>query len=235
MDAHAVGKFLPLLAAMLLAACTQTQYVAYDDNKNEVNPFSRTVEFDLSRKFYRDPPECAVVLPFTVEGKRHPYASVIEESLARHLTAKMSRVIGPAERHGLTRNLAVDLSHPGDRKVFARSTRCRGFIEAKPWGGESIYAVFWTQSRIGLDVSIGLADDDAVVWRARHVATRSDGGFPLSPFSAAFSLFEATRLSTDGDVSFSLVDDAVRRIVKTLPDTRFPVAALRRGKVTPPE
>ena len=63
--------------------------------------------------------------------------------------------------------------------------------------------------------------DDKVVWQARHVATRSDGGVPLSPASAIVNIFQAASFQGDGDVNFSLADDAVRRIVKTLPDVRY--------------
>ncbi len=236
MSRKRLQKFLALGALVALAACAETRYVAYDaKGKEGVNPFDRTIEFKVANAFYKDPPDCAVVLPFLVKGKPHRHARVIEDSLARHLSAKMNRVIGPMERRRLVRSMAVDLSHAGDRAAFARANRCRAFVEAKPWGGEDVYVLFWTQSRIGLDVTLSRAGDQRAVWRARHVATRSDGGLPLSPFSAAFSAFSAARLKSDGDVAFSLVDDAVRRMVKTLPDTRYPVSGLRQGKVTAPD
>ena len=225
-------KILALFALVTLAACAETRYVTYDGGEKEANPFARTIEFDLTGEFYKDPPECAVILPFTVDGKPHRHAAVIEESLARHLAAKMNRVIGPLERRRLTRSMAVDLSHPTDRAAFARTNRCRAFVEAKPWGGDDVYVLFWTQSRMGLDVTMTAADGETVLWRARHVATRSDGGLPLSPLSAAFGAFSAARHNSDDDVAFSLVDDAVRRMVKTLPDTRYPVSGLRQRQVT---
>ena len=225
-------NFLALFALAALAACAETRYVAYDGGGKEPNPFARTIEFDLTGKFYKDPPECAVILPFMVNGKPHSHAGVIENSLARHLAAKVNRVIGPMERRRLARAMAVDLSHPDDRAAFARTNRCRSFVEAKPWGGDDVYVVFWTQSRMGLDVTMTAADGETVLWRARHVATRSDGGLPLSPLSAAFNMFSAARHNSDGDVAVSLVDDAVRRIVMTLPDTRNPVSRQRRRQVT---
>jgi hypothetical protein len=232
MNQKIARKFLALLALVTLAACAETRYVAYDGGKEAASPFARTIEFDLTGKFYKDPPECAVILPFTVDGKPYRHARVIEDSLARHLSAKMNRVIGPLERRRLVRAMAVDLSHPADRAAFARTNRCRAFVEAKPWGGDDVYVLFWTQSRIGLDVTMTAIDGKTALWRARHVATRSDGGLPLSPFSAAYNMFNAARFTSDGDVAFSLVDDAVRRIAKTLPDTRYPVSGPRRQQVT---
>jgi hypothetical protein len=209
------------LAAVVLSACTETRYVAYDDSEKEGGAFNRTVEFEVKKTFYDDPPECAVVLPFQVEGKAHPHSGIIENAMARQLSGRMTRVVGPMERNHLTRNLAVDLSHTGDRKTFARSTKCGFVLEAKPWNTESTYLVFWSQARIGLEMSLIRVRDDKVVWQARHVAARSDGGIPLSPVSAIYNIFQAASFQGDGDVNFSLADDAVRRIVKTLPDVRF--------------
>ena len=62
--------------------------------------------------------------------------------------------------------------------------------------------------------------DDAVLWKARHVANRSDGGLPFSIIGVAVAGFEAARFRADEDVPDSLIDDAVRRMMVTLPDVR---------------
>lgn len=213
-----------LLTAVLIAgfaaACSQTRYTRYDEAAEQTNPFDRQVEFELTRHFYDDPPRCVVVMPFLVDGKRHPKAEVIETALARHLSGKVERVMGPRARDRAARSLAVDLTTETGRSAFARSARCGFQLEAEPWGGESMYAVFWTQSRIGLQVQMTRVEDQTLIWRARHVAKRSEGGLPLSPLSAVYNLFTATEFRADGDVDLSLADDAARRICKTFPDTR---------------
>ena len=85
----------------------------------------------------------------------------------------------------------------------------------------------WAERQIGL--AIGLIDlrDDAVLWRARHAARRGAGGAPLSPLSLLVSTGAAARFAADADVPLSLLDDALRRTLATLPDLRG--AELRTG------
>ena len=228
-----IKKSLPLLAMLAmtaLAACAETRYVAYEDDEAIASLFSRSVAFKVAGAYYRDPPDCAVVMPFLADGRRPANAAIIENALARHLSAKVSSVVAAAERRRLARTLAVDLSRAQGRAALARAAGCGFLVEAAPWGGDGAYALVWTQARIGLEVRMIRARDDRVVWRARHAATRSKGGLPLSPFSAVTNVLTAARFNADGDVAFSMADDAVRRIFETLPSTR--PAAPRRGRVT---
>ena len=222
--------FLLTVALATLGACAQTQYAQYGKN-DESGMLDRKVGFQVTAAFYENPPRCAVVAPFEGAKDIGRRALVIEESLARQFSGRIDRVIGPRIRDKLVREFAVDLNHPGDRKSFARSARCEFLVESRPWGGDSVFALFWTQERIGLDVQMVRARDGAVVWKARHTATRSEGGFPLSPFSAVYNLVTVGQFKTDGDLANSLVDDATRRIVATLPDVRtYGIASARRMK-----
>ena len=63
------------------------------------------------------------------------------------------------------------------------------------------------------------SSDDVTLWKARHTASRSDGGLPLSPFSAPLSAFQAASLAGDDDVTPSMVEDVVRRLFATLPNS----------------
>ena len=215
--------FIAVAPLLFLAACAETTYVGYQGEEASPGMFSRQVEFKVSKAFYRDPPDCVVVLPSAASDKVQGdgRGRAIEAALARQLSDRVNRVIGPNERDRLDRRLALDLSRPSDRRVFARQVRCGFFVQAKPWGGASINAVIWTQARVGLEVMMTRAGDGAVLWQARHVATRSGGGLPLSPFSIVSNAFMAARLNADGDVPLSLIDDALRRMVRTLPNTRY--------------
>lgn len=224
--------FIGILSLMLLAACTETRYIRYQGEKGSPDMFSRQVEFNVSKSFYRDPPDCVVVVPSSTAGKGQgdSRSRVVEDALARQLSGKVNRVIGPNERDRFVRRLALDLSRPGDGRVLARQARCGFFVWAKPWGGGSLYALVWTQTRVGLELVMTRAGGDDSLWQARHVATRSDGGFPLSPFSIASNAFMAARLNADGDVPLSLIDDALRRMIHTLPDTRYAMEQKPRGR-----
>jgi len=212
---------LALLQTGLLGACVNTEYVDWGAAPDEPPLGPRQVEYVLDTEFYRDPPFCAVVLPIRVNGRPVDFSDVIERTLARHLAGRLDRVIGPQERDHLERKLAVDLSDDRDRRIFARLQRCGHMVEAEPWRDGDTYALFWSEARIGLDVRMRRARDGFVVWRARHTATRTEGGLPTSFLSAAFNLFAAGSQHADPDVRLSVADDAVRRIVVSLPDTRL--------------
>jgi hypothetical protein len=64
------------------------------------------------------------------------------------------------------------------------------------------------------------AADGHVLWKARHIADRSDGGLSLSPIGIAVDTYSSTQFLSDREISDSVVDDAVRRIVRSLPDAR---------------
>ncbi len=209
------------IPAFLLAACVNTQYVDWGESEDDPPVGPRQVEYVLDNEFYRDPPYCVVVLPIRVDGRPVAFSGVVERTLARHLADRVERVIGPMERDHLVRDLAVDLSDERDRRTFARQQRCAHTVEAEPWRDGDTYALFWSEARIGLDVRMRRARDGFVVWRARHAATRSEGGLPTSVIGAALNLFAAGAQHADPDVRLSVADDAVRRIVVSLPDTRL--------------
>ena len=64
------------------------------------------------------------------------------------------------------------------------------------------------------------AADGHVLWKARHIADRSDGGLPLSPIGLVVDTYSSSQFSSDREIAESVVDDAVRRIVRSLPDAR---------------
>lgn len=215
--------FLLLIAVLSsTAACAgPTRYTGYGGEAEQPPPFGRTVEFEVTGDFYKDPPACAIVMPFEGRRDRDSRAVIVEESVARQLSMHFSRVVGPRARERMVRDLAVDLDNGRDRKVLARAARCGFFLESAPWGDEGVFALVWTQERVGLELRLVRARDGAPLWRARHVATRSEGGVPLSPLSAVYNIVTVGGFKADGDVPISLVDDATRRMLRTLPDTRF--------------
>ena len=79
------------------------------------------------------------------------------------------------------------------------------------------FALIWARLSIGLEVQLTRASDGRLLWKARHTASRSQGGITLSPLGAATHMVEAAALTSDADQATSLVADLTRRIVATLP------------------
>ncbi len=213
------GVVLSSLLCILvtLTACGPTRYTDYQARDEDAALLSRDVSVHLATGFYRPPPTCAVVMPVAGSGTER-LRRAIEESLHRHLVTKVNRVVGPVDRRRQERKLLVDLKHADDRALFVRQIRCSVLVEAKIWQSNEDFALVWSRKK--LDLEIIMVRDEALLWKARHTADRADGGLPLSPISAPFAVAKASRLHGDSDAMISLVDDAVRRIVASLPDTR---------------
>lgn len=208
-------------SSLLLSACLSTQYVSYGENEPSTVSLTRTVEVEITNEFYEDQIDCVTVLPASAESDEHPAKQLaVEDAVARHLKMKITEVIDRRDRNALTRQLALDLAHPDDRNRYATMTKCSHFALIRPWGGDDHYLVFWSRKALGVEVTITDAVGNATLWKARHVAQRSNGGLPLSPVGAVMSLFEASTFTADNDISLSLADDVARRIVQTLPDMR---------------
>ena len=214
---------LSLLGWLLLAAAggcqpTTTTYSPYQNN-NQANPlFDRTVTFYVGGQFHRTPPDCTMVLP--VLGAPEPLAHAVERSLAQHLAGRVPRVIDGFERRRAERRHAMNVGHPGDRRRLAEMLRCDVFMRAQVIEAGDDYVVFWSRRRLGLELLMTRVLDDVVIWKARHVANRSDGGVPFSLIGIAVAGLKATQLQADHDVPDSLIDDAIRRMMVTLPDVR---------------
>ncbi len=213
-----------LACAVALASC-RTEYRAYGERPvtSDDVPIEaldgRRVFFRVERAFYRDPPECVVVLPAS-DGRAAATATArIESAVARHLRDKVPRVIGPLRRDRAVRRLALDLNHVGDRRRFAQIERCDAFLRWRAIGSSSDNFLVWSHRDFGLDVEM-FREPDRTLWKASHVARRSDGGLPLTPISAPIAIYEAGRFSNDRDILPSMIDDTLRRLVTSLPDVR---------------
>ncbi len=215
---------LRIILVISLSGCQQTAYRSYDARPRLQNSSeARLVRYQVSKAFYRLAPDCVVVLPAQGKAKSKD-KMLIERAAARHLRGKIAQVIGPDERLRLTRRLALDHTDPADQRYFAshqyKGLLCRYLAIPSIRGIEQNFALFWASRRVhlGLEITSALTGDS--LWRGDHLADRSDGGLPLSPFSLGSAAIRASRLNGDKDMLPSMIDDVFRRILKTLPDTR---------------
>ena len=204
-------------AAGLTAACTTTTYRGYDGEPAGALPWDREIVYEVDPAIYATSLACVVVAP-APHGEDSPLAEIIERSLARHLSERVGRVIGPAERRRLERALAFDLSAAGDRRHFGDSTGCSAFLDWTVIAASDEYALVFSQRRFGIEVTLSQAGAATVLWQAAHLTRRAEGGLPLSLVSVPLAAFEATRFHQDQDIVASMVEDAVRRLFVTLPD-----------------
>jgi hypothetical protein len=207
----------PLVA---LVACNGTHVAPYRSQvsgSRDAVPFVRVVEVELDRRFFTDPPDCVLVLPMAGASRQTPFSELVEKYLALHLGFRFGRVIYGVARDRMAARAGLDLTDQNDRKRFHEKVSCGYDVEFRMINAQLVFAVVWAQLSLGLEVRLNRARDGWVLWRARHTATRSDGGIAVSPLGALTSAVEATALASDGDQVVSLVADVTRRISATLP------------------
>lgn len=175
----------------------------------------------LQDAFLRDPPSCVVVLPMKTRARPELAARDVEAAIERFLAIRFGRVVAGAARDRLARHLALDLERPGDLGIFAVQSQCRHALSVAIGGGGLSYAIIWAERRLGLDLRlIRIGAPDNPLWWARDTGARGDGGPPLSPLGIAGAMFRAGRVAGDHEQGLSLLDDVLRRMMKSLPDVR---------------
>jgi hypothetical protein len=209
-----------IVLPLLLCACQGIDYQRLDDIHGESQrPWSRQVGYAIDPGLFRDPPDCVMVL--RAEGDvQSDLGAAIEDALARSLTAKVVRVVAPAERDRLARDLAVDPAEAAGQRLLARHARCRFFALAKVMSAQRVFALIWAELSLGLTIEIVRAADGQVLWTARHEVRRGDGGLPVSLLSLGGAAARAGMAVSDDEAMVSMVDDALRRMTVALPDLR---------------
>ena len=212
---------LLLLAGLLLAACQSTTYRPVTRHEAPTaSPMDRRVDFHVDKELYRDPPDCVVVLP--TKGIDDPgLARRIAAAYGRRLAGRVDRVILPQQRRRLARASALDLEHEADLRRFAALQRCAFHARAVNGRMSDSYMVVWSEKRIGFTLSLSRTSDEKALWWASHTARRGDGGLPMSPLSLLGSAAVAGSFHADEEIVDSLIDDALRRMIRTLPDMRL--------------
>ncbi len=218
---HLNATILILVMGISLAACARTNYVEYDKETRSVPGLPmRTVAVEVDDAYFGEFPDCTIIMPSRAAEGLGKFKPLVEEALAHQLTKKVSRVVGSKERDLRARQAALEVDRIEDRKELAAATGCKTLLYSRVVGPGHTYLVVWSQVQIGLEVVMLRATDGHVLWKARHIADRSDGGLPLSPIGFAVDTYSSTQFSSDGEIAESVVDDAVRRLVRSLPDAR---------------
>lgn len=225
-------RFKPAVAAGLaallgLGACNHVSYVdrghieTVGAGQGDGAPFDRQVNFHIHRAFYETPPDCVMVLPTVLpKGAGRTLGARIDDAVARHLSSRFDKVIGPRRVRAQSRKRAYDPGHPGDRKRLGRALQCDSYLEVETAGVESFYAIVWANVSLGLRLTMKRVRDGQVLWRGAHTAERADGGLPISPLGVGAGVFNAGRLAGDPDAVPSMIDDNLRRTLASLPDMR---------------
>ena len=211
-------KLIIVAMFFILSGCMVTTYTPVNSvqlEKKQSALFSQDVIYRISDDLYKEAPNCVIIWP-----TQDPKMPKIEAAVARYASERFVRVIGPKLRERNVRKWAFDLRSHADRQTFSRKVKCPFGINISTAQRNRDYFVVWSQQRLILTLDLKSMGQKKTLWSAHHSAKRSGGGIPLSPISFAINAAEAGLHQNDNDVAASLIDDAVRRMIVTLPDLR---------------
>jgi hypothetical protein len=211
------------IAVFIVAAsaqgCLNTSY--HDMRQKEAPPqiAERRVSFWLNKKVFNQLYPCVFVIPAKTPAPGLTLTA--ERSFERHLYEKFGKVITRKSVVRISKRKLIDIDNDEGVAGFAKKMRCplSASIELKELKNE--FLMFYARKSLKIEVRLKDARTGDLLWHATHSAGRGDGALPLSPISAISSVVRATRLSGDREQFESIVDDAVRRIARTLPSFKF--------------
>jgi hypothetical protein len=215
------SRAVVLSMTLMVTACAQTTYVGLEEDNSIPGGPTRTVGVQIDRSFMEAFPDCTIILEPEVGPGLERFRELVTEALDRHLTRRFTRVIDAVERRSFARQSALDLRHRGDQRELAEIANCDTLLQARVVGPGKTYLVVWSQLQIGLEITMINARDHRTLWRARHMADRSEGGIPFSPLGIVVDAYSSVKFSSDHEIGESVIDDAVRRIVRSLPNLRM--------------
>lgn len=200
---------------LLLTSCVTTP--SYKKAGATTEPMQAgDVNYKLSSLYHRDPPDCVSV--FESDAPDQPVmGKALSVALARHLGEKVDRVIFPRVRARIVQQQGYDLSDEKDRVRYASHTRCRFYARAVLYDLGDDYVGVFAKKHVGVMVQMMRIHDEEPVWQAAHTVWRADGGVPTSPLSLVGGVAQAAMFSADEEIIPSLIDDAMRRMMRTLP------------------
>ena len=214
-----VGAALVILG--IISACTETRYVDYGKGIKEEQFPVKMVAYEISPAFYERFPTCVLILaPGPKDRITDELSQIVEAALTRHVMRRFDRVIDGVQRKNNVERYNLDLGYPEDRRAILKRLKCDTYIQTEILDPRIDYLLVWSQVGVGLEVQLRRSSDDQLLWRARHKARRSEGGLSLSPIGILADTVFSSRFAADREVAESLADDAVRRMIFPLPNTR---------------
>ena len=214
-----------IFVLVTLVACSKTQYI-HEGQKDNIG-ITQTVRVDLKDAFYKTAPSCVIVLPVETASKVSlELREFIEKSVARHLAQRVSVVIGQDLRRHWVKRLAVDLKVSEDQRRFLRACKCEAFLQVELMSLSNEYFVIWANKSIDLRLKLFTPPKTRsekkgkLLWITRHLNSQGDGSLPLDIASLSLGVYKAASHHSNVEEQFSLIEDAVRRMMVTLPDTR---------------
>ena len=209
----------PLLLFLGSTGCITTTYSGFEGPSSNPGLFERRVTYRISPSFYTYPPSCIIIF-INPNGYPRSINRGVERAFERHLGEKFKRVIGRTAARRVARKLSIDFNNKSDRDLLSRRLQCHTHAKIEIEDLADTFLLVWAKRSIKLSLRLIQTRTVKTLFKARHIAQRSNGGLPLTPVGAPLSIAKAASVRVDVEAFYSLADDAARRMLAPLPDLR---------------
>ena len=203
-----------IMLCFLLSSCQTPKYSKVKNFTQSKNILPE-VQYSLSENFNPNNVNCIAIGKIKDDSDVSEYKSLDKVSLIRHaiyghLSPKNYQDI---ELH----KVAFVMKSSNTNQLILKNLDCDALLEGTITEFKNDFYVAYSSTNVGL--SLFLKDKhNQLLWKASHTATSRAGSIPFSPIGLATGLFSASS-NTDEEVAFQMIDTAVRRVLKTLPET----------------
>ena len=233
-DLSALSRLIFAVAVFCVAqGCVNTSYHHVGEEVRQPQFSERRVDFWLNDRVFSRAYSCVFLVPATQNPS--DVRSVAERAFQRHLSEKFDRVIPGHSVNIISNRQFIEIRTPDGVTRFAKKMDCAVSASVRVREIKNDFLMFYARKSLKLEVRLTDTKNKEPLWRASHNASRGDGSLPISPLSAVSSVVRASRLSADEEQFASIVDDAIRRMARTLPSFRldsreiFKSSKLNRG------
>ena len=137
--------------------------------------------------------------------------SLTKYSLYGHLSPKRYRDVEIHQMNYL-------LKEKKNINLVLKTLDCDAILDGEIIKFENKFYVAFSSTKVGLNLFLRKQSGE-LLWKGNHIASSRAGTIPLSPISLATGIFSAST-NTEEEIALQMLDAAVRRLLKTIPDRK---------------
>ena len=204
-----------ILLCFLLSSCQTPKYSKVTDFSNSKNILPE-VQYSLADNFNPNNINCIAIGKITDESNANEFNKLDKVTLVRHaiyghLAPKNYQDI---ELH----KVAFIMKSTNSHKSILQNLDCDALLEGTITEFKNDFYIAYSSTNVGLNLYLK-DKEDKILWKASHTASSKAGSIPFSPIGLATGLFAASS-NTEDEVALQMIDTVVRRVIKTLPETK---------------
>ncbi len=206
----------PFIFLILILSSCQTPKYLQVKNFTKSDSILPEVKYLINENFDPEEINCIAIGKIEDKSDKNEFPKLDKVNLAKyslygHLSPKKYRDV---EIHQMTYFLKLKKNI----NLVLKTLNCDAILEGEILKFENKFYVAFSSTQVGLYLSLKKRNGE-LLWQGNHIASSRAGTIPLSPISLATGIFSAST-NTEEEVALQMLDAAVRRLVKTIPDRK---------------